>query len=79
MLRYALNEKGGKLGAISGFSRIALVLLNSYPFADIDEVTSILGTIISSDPKYSVFDIVFYLTGGGMHVVYDRRAGPISG
>jgi hypothetical protein len=78
MLRHALADKGSKLKAISGFDRIALVLLNTYPFADdIEEVASMLATIILLEPRYSVFDIVFYITSGGMHVVYDKHAGPI--
>lgn len=79
MLRHALDDKCQKLGAVSDFDRIGLVLLNTYPFGDdIDEVKSSLCTVISDDRKYSVFDIVLYVTNGNLCVIYDKRANPVS-
>jgi hypothetical protein len=75
MLRHALDDKWHKLKGISGFDRIGLVLINTYLFADdIREINSALHLIISKEHKYSLFDMIFYITSDRLHVVYDKRA-----
>ena len=79
MLSHALNDKARKLEAMSGFDRVGLVFLNTYFFGDdVDDVASRLCKIISENPKYSVFSIVFYITNGSLHVIYDKSTHAVS-
>jgi len=75
MLTHALDDKVEKLRSVSGFDRMGLTLLNTYFFGDdIAEVAKCVCIIFSENSKYSIIDLVFYVTNGNLRVIYDKRA-----
>ena len=76
-MRHALDDKARKLKIVSGFDKISLVLLNTYFFADnTQEVRQILQTIVGEDQKYALFDYIYFVANGQLHLVFSRSPHP---
>ena len=71
MYRHALNDKARKLEHVAGFDALTLVLVNAYPLADdIADVRSCLAPVMASDPRFSVFDWIYFISDQAIHLVH---------
>ena len=76
MVLYALQDKVPKIGPLNGYDKKALVLQNTYFFADdVEHVAQATESIISERPELAVFDFVFYAIPK-FSVVYSRGNWP---
>jgi hypothetical protein len=74
MLEHALDIKSQKMRSLAGFNRAGLVMLNTYFFGDdVDDVRHRLQAVMGREERYFILDLIYYLTNGSLHLIYDKR------